>query len=124
MDRRRFLRVLWLATAAGAASPLGCAPETSPRVLQLLDDPRAMRKLGRLYVEEHPDGDRGDALTALLFPPSEATLSEGERIQVVGPRLAALIERDFASGNLLTVDGWRLSRTEVLLCALAYRGEI
>jgi hypothetical protein len=97
-------------TLGGCGPEAGCRP-VAVRLGSLLD--ARARPVGEAYLRRHPEERSGDGLVAALLgdastPPPDATAA-----------LAAAIRADFASGRVVPLRGWRLSRTECRLAALA-----
>jgi hypothetical protein len=109
MNRRKFLGMA-AAGAAGLALPAARAGQSAdtalahPRLLEILRDERAVRKLGQRYRETVPAENAAPALTRAI---------RDERAQVDD-----LVQRDFAAGRTVTLNGWILSVTEARQCAL------
>lgn len=118
MDRRRFLRLtgasslLCAAPAAGWGRPRPpLEPEARPALLSMLGDPARVRELGRRYRSMMPEEKSREALlSALRSEPDSTPTEEGQ--------FKEQIRDDFASGRVVTLDGWVLSRTEARQCAL------
>ncbi len=70
-------------------------------------------RVGEAYLELVPEEASEEALTAKL-PAIDADVAVEPQIAVLRSR----IESDFATGDVLTVDGWLLSRTEARAAAL------
>lgn len=120
MDRRRFLTVGGVSTAALAASgfwgwsPAPLEPEVlaQPALRSTLGDFASTHALGRRYRAAHPEED------------SRAALIEALRAEV-GPGFSSLRDRldeqvraDFERGRTVRLDGWIVSVTEARQCAL------
>jgi hypothetical protein len=113
--------MLWTAARLGAGGTLvltlgGCGSEASCneveiRLSSLLGE-RA-RPVGDAYLRMHPEERSGDALVAGLL---------GDAAGVSGDATSIVVERirsDFERGRVVDLKGWRLSRTECRLAALA-----
>lgn len=70
--------------------------------------------IGRVYLEKYPEEASRPALLKLLEkgPGDKTTIFHGHALKTS-------IENDFRDGDIVFLDGWALSRTEVRLCALA-----
>jgi hypothetical protein len=125
LRRRSFLALAGTAGAVvlGAAQPWRSLVAVRPRtlataLLAVLADPRSAAVVGAAYLAVTPaEADREVLLTRLA-----SALRLGRTVPETGAlraRLAARVERDFATGATCSVDGWVLSRTEARLGALA-----
>jgi hypothetical protein len=111
MKRRIFLQtsVAGSVFAFSGASLLAARPAIArpPEGLQeLFADEAQIRQLGALYLSAHPDESGIGVLRDLTASAEDPSLA------------AAAISHDFEHGNVVTVDGWILSRTEARHCAL------
>jgi len=111
IKRRVFLKVSVAGSALAfpgasllAARSLSVMP---PEGLQeLFGDESRIRMLGEMYLSDNSE-ERGIGVLQSLT------------VSVNNPALAtAATRRDFELGNVVTVDGWVLSRTEARHCAL------
>jgi hypothetical protein len=111
MKRRRFLKTSLAsgvlafpgASLLAARTTIATPPEG---LRSLFGDAARIRNLGVAYLASCPDENRIDTLEKLCAGPGDTSL------------VASAIRRDFASGHVVTVDGWVLSRTEARHCAL------
>jgi hypothetical protein len=128
--RRRFLAWLLGSLALGApfASRLARADadlplrDTLPWLDRLIPHPESAARLGRSYLEAHPEhADRPLLLSnieraAMSGLGSASTPADPAQL-VAG--LQQAVRRDYAQGEVVSVDGWILSITEAQLYALA-----
>ena len=113
--------LLWTAARLGAGGTLvltlgGCGSETSCseveiRLSSLLGE-RAL-PVGAAYLRMHPEERNGDALVAALLGDAAGVPADAT------PIVAERIRSDFERGRVVDLHGWRLSRTECRLAALA-----
>ncbi len=81
------------------------------------------QKIGLLYISESPalQGQTYEQLTELLL--ERLQLSQGditaENMDLIDARMKAAVHRDFMDEDVVLLRGWMLSRTELILCALA-----
>ncbi len=73
---------------------------------RLFRDSDRVRQLGLSYRAAHPDEDELGLLQELTAGITDSSLASAD------------IRGDFARGDIVTVDGWVLSRTEARLCAI------
>jgi hypothetical protein len=113
--------LLWTAARLGAGGTLlltlgGCGSEASCNEVEIrlssLLGARAL-PIGDAYLRMHPEERSGDVLVAALLGdaagvPADATLIVVDRIR-----------SDFERGRVVDLHGWRLSRSECRLAALA-----
>jgi hypothetical protein len=97
-------------TPAGATERLHSTAATSSSAARTA--PRgSIARIGRAYLQQYPDEANRDALVAALpkgFASGDAHWSD----------LLDQVRRDYASGSVVTLDGWELSRTEARASAL------
>jgi hypothetical protein len=74
-------------------------------------DLRALKRLGALYLVEHPEEFSRVRLSNLLIANFGGTIPA---------RLSSAVARDWSSNHVAVVDGWLLARTEARLCALLH----
>ena len=117
MKRREFIGIA-AAGATGAVLPalggerpaiLGTLLE-QPRLLDVLPF-RTVYALGERYREMIPTENSEHALRQTLWAELDANTP-------LSPQLQDRIQRDFAEGRTVTVNGWVLSLTEARQCAL------
>ena len=119
MKRRHFLGL-----AASSASTLVCrgqsdsaGPEptsfTPHHLLQILRDPELVRQLGRRYRELNPAEDNAQILLQII-----GAAAPGSVFADTGLQLETALQRDFAAGRTVVLDGWLLAVTEARQCAL------
>jgi hypothetical protein len=130
LSRRTFLLVLAGAVPAAAAGALWSrrdadeprADTFAGRATSFVDDLDAARRLGRTYLDEHPD-EAGEARLQRLLLQSSPGWSRAQEAAVDPEVLRTLARRearrDYAAGRVVSVSGWYLSRTEARLAALA-----
>lgn len=117
MDRRQFLALTGTSSLMLSAPAVWGWPrpprtaEARPALLSMLGDPDRIRELGRRYRSKVPGERSREALLSALRG-EKGSDSPGEA------QLQAQVRADFASGRVLTLDGWVLSRTEARQCAL------
>lgn len=125
-----FLKQAGAVVAAGLTLP-GCNVLFRPDLRAvagamngLLNRPRLAASIGRRYLNA-----TGALVTASLETVTGSLLDDlGLNLDSLAylsvnelrDRLAARIRTDFSEENVVIVDGWMLSRTECLLCAVAY----
>ena len=118
MKRRDFLGITAVGVA-GLACPgeaAGAVPRATlahPQLLDLLRNEQLVAALGRRYRDAVPSENNAHVLEAAILAGAPGDAS-------VEPRrwLADRVQRDFAQGETVTVDGWVLSRTEARQAAL------
>jgi len=126
-ERRSFLLRMVSAAAAAATLPVVRAlaavkgPTNGSSVYQALgeifEDRRAAGQIGHRYLVLYPE----DAVRlAHLFRKLWDAYDSGGA-KALHQSIAALRSRDFASDDVVIVDGWVIARTEGMLCALVHR---
>lgn len=129
MTRRTFLAAAALAAAGGGGvayrlttSDFDPELEQTAEAARLFDELGPARRVGRAYLDDHPDEADERALVRLLDEePGWQGVWEGSpaRIAELARRT---IRRDYQRGRTVPVDGWILSRTEARLCGLTTFG--
>jgi hypothetical protein len=119
MNRRRLLTGL---VAAGVLLGVGagrmCRAAAGPahRLLATLRQPSSAARVGQAFLAAYPGERDAEALT-------EEILTRVSGAHPIGTRrlrqaISREIRQDFASGRVVSVDGWILSETEAKLCGL------
>jgi hypothetical protein len=124
MKRREFIEIA-ATGAAGVALVVptvargsdGMAALAHPHLLEVLRDPKLVLALGRRYREltpsEQTNGALAHAISADLNAPAPFATNE-----CLERQLAERVQRDFAMGRTVTLNGWVLALTEARQCAL------
>jgi hypothetical protein len=120
MKRRDFMGITAVGVAGlawpstlSAADDMTRATLAHPHLLRILRDERLVADLGRRYRERVPAEDDPRVLEAAILsdapapPPTSARAWLEDRVQ-----------RDFATGRTVTLNGWVLSITEARQAAL------
>ena len=119
MQRRKFIELAAVgavglvlpATARMGESITTASP--APRLLDVLHDESVVYDIGQRYREMMPDEDNARVLAeAILEQPA------GKVTAALGARVERQVQRDFATGRTVKVNGWILSVTEARQCAL------
>jgi hypothetical protein len=117
-------RVLLMATTALGLAPAAASTElgeAAARLKHLARPQESARALGLVYLARRPE-EAGNlrlarrVLAALGLDTAGLASLDDRRLESL---LAARARADFAAGEVESVAGWRLARTEVLLLALA-----
>ncbi len=83
-----------------------------PDVLGPLGDmPEQLSELGRAYLLSDPDENDASQLVDAVFGPVD---------EAVSTELQEVFASEYARGDVVLVEGWRLARTEARLAALIY----
>ena len=118
MKRREFIGitaagVAGLAWPGAAAGGVSRATLAHPRLLDVLRNERLVADLGRRYRGVVPSEDTAPALEAAILADVPASASAAPHAW-----LDDRVQRDFAEGRTVTVNGWVLSLTEARQAAL------
>ena len=124
MDRRIFLQLVTGGTIVVALPSLnliggGASSDISYSTPKLLSDLSAgdlVRELGREYRLKFPDEDDSDTLMDRLSSSLDNQIIQDK--SSIGVGILSQIQDDFASNNIVLLDGWILSVTEARQCAL------
>ena len=87
----------------------------------LVGDRDAAARLGRAYLDAHPEYRQGNRLMSALEKalPRQAPIPEPQRSAVFAGALQRQVSREYARGEVEVVSGWVLSITESRLYAFA-----
>ncbi len=89
-------------------------PDEMERILRVFASEPRLRQVGARYLERSDGRAQARAFMRSLCRP------RGQSGEVSAPDLLrARIRKDFQEESVIVVDGWRLARTEVFLCAAA-----
>jgi len=123
--RRRFVSFIGLSIGALVSHPAWgvlagrpVVPALSARLEAALPNVASARALGEIYLARHPGKVDAAALTrqvAALLAPYARPSAEGPELADAFARLRAA---DFRRGDVVDLDGWVMSRSEVAVCAL------
>ena len=93
------------------------------RMIEVLNHPDKAREIGAMYIAKTPGEQQlsfeqltEDLLTILKLKPDN--ISE-ETLTSLDSRISQQVRQDFVDENVVIVDSWMLSRTELLICMLA-----
>ncbi|MEB8328276.1 hypothetical protein OO009_02820 [Flavobacteriaceae bacterium KMM 6897] len=120
MKRRKFF-LLSLAGLATVAVPSYCVwknrndkknPLYEPRILTTILEPSEIVEMGRMYCEQFPDTGLEEKLQVFLMDNVD---TENKNLESI---LEQEVKKDYQTGNTVILDGWILSETEAVQCAL------
>ncbi|MGD8843456.1 MAG: hypothetical protein PVJ83_08280 [Gammaproteobacteria bacterium] len=128
ISRRAFLQSVVVGLAAGASLLAGCTPpdggEEEPQtwaawLLAGGDNRDAVVRFGQAYLQAYPDERDRSALSRHVDAALAAQLPGGGQAEGgSGEALATAVHDDYATGEIVMVSGWILSRTEARAYAL------
>ena len=78
----------------------------------------AARALGDIYLQRHPD-ETAPRLISALFGEVSWERAQQNPVDDLVRRMRAACARDYASGDMVLLDGWLLARSEARLLALS-----
>ncbi len=119
--RRRFLVAALLTALAGCTGPfrpISRHGDASDWITGLFGAREGMARFGTAYLEAHP----GERDPALLFDAVVGPGPGADALPDPASALAALdraVRAEYRSGDVVSVEGWLLSRSEARLYALA-----
>lgn len=123
MKRNEFLKLSAFATAAVSFPFLeSCKSNVDeqglshPAFLSRLFDENTIKETGKAYLQKTPKENNKEQLIQLLAKDGVVANTTDEK--AIHDYLAAAIQKDFESGNTVTVKGWVLALTEARQCAL------
>lgn len=81
---------------------------------KIVGEPRFAKEIGRQYLETIPAENDANVLIQFLTP----SKSDIPSIEMFQQWLVKQIQKDFETDQTVLIDHWRLSKTELRLCAL------
>ncbi len=120
MKRRNFF-LLSLAGLATVAVPSYCVwkksneiknPLYEPRILTTILEPSDIVELGKMYCSQFPDNGLEKKLQGFLT--GNVNTDTRDLVSI----LEQEVKKDYETGNTVVLDGWILSETEAVQCAL------
>ena len=123
ITRRQALAYVTALAVLPQQALLGCSAETDrSRIVALRRDQRSAERLGRAWLDsQSPQPSAAELVARICGESGCAELgadSDGMRRWI-----ARRHRSDFERGNLVSLNGWRLSETEVALYALVAIGD-
>lgn len=130
-SRRDILKVASSSTLITLFSSfaIGCSPRIADlntiadRMTDALKHPADARKLGSIYLarlsgKQHPGPEQltRELLQRLKLNPEKVTV---DSLPSLDRLLSAQVRQDFVDENVVIIDSWMLSKTEIMLCELA-----
>lgn len=131
-SRREALRVIGCSSLVSLLpfSIAGCNWSRVPlkaiaqRMVSLLFYPEKAKEIGLLYIAEVStvQGQTYEQLTEALLERLglEQSQLSVENMALIDEKIKAVVHQDFMDEDVVILRGWMLSRTELILCALAY----
>ncbi len=122
--------VLKLAAAVPLLSllPAGCSKSqpdiqmAGERMMKVLNHPEKAREIGAMYLRQTGSGVLPsfeqltlDLMKTLQLNPDALS---SKILRTIRSRLSKQVRQDFAEENIIILQGWMLSETELKLCAL------
>lgn len=93
------------------------------RMVSLLFHPEKAKEIGLLYIAEVStvQGQTYEQLTEALLDRLglEQSQLSVENMALIDETIEAVVHQDFMNEDIVILRGWMLSRTELMLCALA-----
>jgi hypothetical protein len=129
MKRRSFILLSLYSSAAitvpsfgcGTASTVANKPWVQPTLLSHICDAKALKEIGAAYREKFAtEKSEKQLLNFLLTDSSNKVVPVTSEDAVINSLLEQKIQKDFETGNTVTVKGWILSVTEARQCALFF----
>lgn len=93
-------------------------------VRRLFQDADSAKRLGRKYLQLADSYMSRQDLTKSIFQGRQYDKEKLHDQDHARSVLTDLIRADFKSGDVVMIDGWVMSRTELSLCAIAYLDHI
>jgi hypothetical protein len=126
MDRKEFLRVSSIFAGFSVLPSLQCNMGKSkdsviykPDILSEICDEKTIRQIGVAYLKKsNPVLDEKQLLQKLLQDSDGKDLSPNISSSHLFTILTKKIESDYVSNNYMILNGWIISETEAIQCAL------
>lgn len=126
--RRSFLLTALLGLTVGgfaaSRSPVDTLPDPCVGLRWLhktIGDRQSAARIGRVYLDAHPEYQQCHRLVADIdkaLKRQDASFSLTADAEQTGSALQSLVRKEFARGEVVSVAGWVLSKTEARLYAL------
>src|SRR5437773_121529 len=85
---------------------------TSPELLSQLCNQKAIRSIGKVYLNMKPNESNEDWLLKSIVGKKVKKLPESEPASLYNLKIESKIQSDFLTGRTIVVNGWILSVTE------------
>lgn len=130
-SRRAALRTIGCTSLASLLpfAIAGCTWEQDPleaiaeRMVSMLFHPEQAKEIGLLYIAEDSvvQGQTYQKITGSLLERLglEQSQLSAENMALIDERIESAVRQDFLDEDIIILRGWMLSRTEIMLCALA-----
>jgi hypothetical protein len=129
MQRRQFIEMTTMGGTVMLVTGMGCR-QRHPVSYDLLDQPqelaqicdlKTLKEIGMAYrLQTTTETDANKLASLLLTDTTGKPVSSASDLSFIQSILANKIDQDFKTGNIVTVKGWILSRTEARQCALLF----
>jgi hypothetical protein len=126
MKRRVFVKLGILGAGAMTIPHINCRSNdtyslllSQPAFLSEICDEKTIAEIGNAYRKLKPASAKRDSVVKLLMTKPDgkkipAQVNDDELEQIIGQK----IQTDFKNENIVVLNGWVLSETEALQCAL------
>jgi hypothetical protein len=126
VKRRQFIGIAATGATAAVCRAVGHKEQpgalsvlATPRLPETICDERTINDIGGCYRQMVPAENNAETLTqAILTDLGMASSAFDSTANVLPARVEHQVQRDFAHGRTVTVNGWILSVTEARQCAL------
>ena len=103
---------------ADASSTEASDVEGHPRSVEtLVSGGEGVRRIGAAYLVATPEESNASVLFDAILA-KRPDLARASRPHALRAAFTRAVRHDFAVGDVVVLDGWRLARTEARLCAL------
>jgi len=130
-SRRDILRIATSSTLVAVFSSfsIGCSPRiadldtVAKTMIDVLKHPADAREIGTIHLARLPSNQQQSSeqltrelLQVMKLNPDNVPV---DSLQSFDTRLSAQVRQDFVDENVVIIDSWMLSKTELMLCVLA-----
>jgi hypothetical protein len=121
---RRSLLAGACALTLGAGIPVSSQasePTSKQALLSLLSDQNKAATIGSAWVRQNSKNLKPDSvMNDLAISLQQQGWTGGSDTNELRTKYAGAVQADYRNGNVVTIQGWQIARTQAELCALAY----
>jgi hypothetical protein len=106
----------------GTALPaFASEPTAKQALLSLLSDQSKAAVIGSAWVQQNHQNPKPDSvMNDLAISLHQQGWAGNLDVNDLRTKFAGAVQADYRNGNVVTIQGWQIARTQAELCALAY----